>query len=388
MNLPRINKMKTLKLFRKEHIKSHLLFWCLFLVCNTAMALELKDRLLLPSKVFSNAEKSALLDVTVLGSRLIAVGERGVIVYSDDAGEKWQQAEVPVSVTLTSMFFSDDLNGWAVGHSGVILYSKDKGSKWELQLEGNQANEALFYIAKKDFKAAKSEYEKATEEEQEDLVYVLEDAEFAVSNAEFDKALGPTNPFLDVWFRNQNEGYAVGAYGLFFETRDGGKTWGSAADRLDNIDRYHLNAIRGIDGGALFIVGEAGTMFASYDQGSTWETLYAPYQGSFFGLQSVGQNGELLVYGLKGNVYRSEDDGQSWKKVDVPIETSLTSSIRSQTGAITLVGFSGVVITSNDGGDTFVKIKQSGFEAYNGVSALQNSELILVSDHGVHFQSY
>jgi len=388
MNLPRIKKMKTLKKFRKEYIKTYLLLCCLLLACNAAVALELKDRLLLPSKVFSNAEKSALLDVMVLGDRLIAVGERGVIVYSDDAGEKWQQAEVPVSVTLTSMFFTDDLNGWAVGHSGVILYSKDKGSKWEIQLEGNQANEVLYKLAMKDFKGAKSEYEQASEEEQEDLVYDLEDAEFALSNAEFDKALGPANPFLDVWFRNQNEGYAVGAYGLFFETRDGGKTWTSAAERLDNIDRYHLNAIRGIKGGALFIVGEAGTMFASYDQGSNWETLYSPYQGSFFGLQSVGQNGELLVYGLKGSVYSSKDDGQSWQKVDVPVETSLTSSSRSQTGAITLVGFSGVVMTSSDGGKTFFKIKQSGFEAYNGVSALQNSELILVSDHGVHFQSY
>jgi len=202
-----------------------LFFW---VSSNGAYALDIKDRLELPSKVFPHVELSSFIDVSFVSGRLIAIGERGVIAYSDDGGDKWVQAEVPVSITLTAMHFPDEKHGWAVGHSGVILHSKDQGETWQVQFEGNQANKVLFDLAKNDYEQAKVEFEQAEDEEKEDLEYAVEGAEFAFSNAEFDSELGPANPFLDVWFRNEKQGYAVGAYGLFFVTTDGGETWLSA----------------------------------------------------------------------------------------------------------------------------------------------------------------
>jgi len=70
------------------------------------------------------------------------------------------------------------------------------------------------------------------------------------------------------------------------------------------------------------------------------------------------------------------------------VATSLTSSVKSDDGSIILSGLSGAIIRSDSGGENFLKIKQSGFEAYNAVDALPNSALVLVSDKGVHFQSY
>ena len=53
---------------------------------------------------------------------------------------------------------------------------------------------------------------------------------------------------LDVWFADENNGYAVGAYNLIFRTRDGGMTWESWFDRTENPKFFNLYAIRPVAG--------------------------------------------------------------------------------------------------------------------------------------------
>ncbi len=53
---------------------------------------------------------------TKAGNRLVAVGERGIVLLSDDAGLNWKQVDVPVSVTLTGVQFVSPMKGWAIGH--------------------------------------------------------------------------------------------------------------------------------------------------------------------------------------------------------------------------------------------------------------------------------
>ena len=161
---------------------------------GSVYALDLKDRLFVPSKTFSKLEQSAFLDVELLSGRLVALGERGVIAYSDNGGELWSQSVVPVSTMLTAMHFIDETQGWAVGHSGVVLHTRDAGETWTLQFDGNSANQQLMLHAKDELRAKREQFEQANEEEQDDLSYEVEDAEFALSNAEFDGELGPANP--------------------------------------------------------------------------------------------------------------------------------------------------------------------------------------------------
>ncbi|WP_430515935.1 WD40/YVTN/BNR-like repeat-containing protein, partial [Pseudomonas fluorescens] len=55
----------------------------------------------------AKAAHSVLLAVTRAGERLVAVGERGIVLLSDDSGVSWRQAKVPVSVSLTAVQFVD-----------------------------------------------------------------------------------------------------------------------------------------------------------------------------------------------------------------------------------------------------------------------------------------
>ena len=86
------------------------------------------------------------------GERLVAVGERGRIILSDDNGVTWRQVHSPTSVTLTHVTFATPVDGWAVGGMGIVLHSADGGLSWTKQLDGIQAADIALAAANADIK--------------------------------------------------------------------------------------------------------------------------------------------------------------------------------------------------------------------------------------------
>ncbi len=93
-----------------------------------------------PSLADTMAEDAALRDACFLDGRHgWAVGDRGVILRTDDGGRRWLRQNSPVDCPLTSVWFADAEHGWAVGgvttpytHStrGVVLHTSDGGYSW------------------------------------------------------------------------------------------------------------------------------------------------------------------------------------------------------------------------------------------------------------------
>ena len=241
------------------------------------------------------AQKSLILDIAWAGERLVAVGERGHVLLSDDAGEQWRQVTVPTRAALTAVFFTDARTGFAVGHDAVVLRSTDRGETWQ-------------------------------------LVHV--DAEEEA-------------PLLDVFFFDAQRGLAVGAYAYFLKTEDGGRSWELSA--INDEDDFHLNAISPAPSGDLFIAAEAGFIYHSSDAAATWASLESPYEGSFFGALSDTDN-ELLVFGLRGNLYRSTDAGEEWQRIELGTQAMLTDAARLPDGRRVIVGLEGMVLIEHDGG--------------------------------------
>lgn len=102
-----------------------------------------QDVLDTPAKVSKLTPHTLLNSVVSTGKRLIAVGWRGDIVYSDDQGKSWTQSAVPVSSDLVAVYFPSEKNGWAVGQDGVVLQTSDGGANWTKQLDGRGAAELL-----------------------------------------------------------------------------------------------------------------------------------------------------------------------------------------------------------------------------------------------------
>ena len=300
-----------------------------------------------------------LTDVAREGKRIVAVGDRGYIVYSDNDGESWQRAKTPPGLALlNSVYFSDANTVWAVGHDSVILKSSDQGKEW------TQA-----YSSAKD-----------------------------------------QRPLMDILFVDANHGFAVGAYGAFLETLDAGKSWTlrkvipsaakpklvvksvrggrNAGAQVDDeseksVDEdKHLNAIIKLSGSKLFIAGEAGTMLLSNDTGKTWERVVSPYKGSYFGAM-LANDGGVLALGLRGNVFRAQDSSlTAWTPVVTNTKASMMGATKLADGAIILSGLSGTLLMSRDNGRTFAPIESGTIKPLAATVQGKGATLLVVGETG------
>ena len=283
-----------------------------------------------PAQLEPLASSSLLLDLALAGKRIVAVGERGHVLLSDDQGNTWRQAQsVPTRVMLTAVYFVDAEHGWAVGHDETILNTVDGGETWTRSHFAPEAQQ----------------------------------------------------PLLDLWFANRVSGIAVGAYGSYFTTNDGGRTWSGARfaparapassganatpEEEELPPDYHLNRIVGV-GNRLYIAAEGGQLYRSDDRGANWRALPSPYEGSFFGLVPIRGEG-LLAFGLRGHLFRSADAGETWHEIQTGTTAMLTDGVAVNDIRVVIGGLTGVLLVSGDAGETFRLTQQ---DDRKGVAAL------------------
>ena len=307
-----------------------------------------------PALASRHAAHSVLLGAAMVGERIVAVGERGIVVLSDDGGTTWRQAPVPVSVTLTAVRFADARHGFAVGHAGTVLSSSDGGETWVRRLDGLR-------IAELALQAARSSGDAAALKEAERLV-----------------ADGADKPLLDLWVFDAQRALVVGAYGLVFATDDGGSTWAPWMARLDNRKGLHLYAVRA-RGDTLLLAGEQGLVLQSTDGGRKWRRLALPYQGSFFTAEIL-PGGELIVAGLRGNAWRSGDGGASWAALTATMPVSITGSALGAGGAPWFVNQAGFVLGARGG--ALVPRNAKPLPPLNGLLARPDGSLLALSIDG------
>jgi len=313
----------------------------------------------LPAEEAPLATRSLLLDLANAGSRLVAVGERGHVLLSDNHGQTWRQAKsVPTQTLLTAVCFSDERNGIAVGHDEIVLTTTDKGETWKRRHYAPEAQQ----------------------------------------------------PLLDV-LCNGHDAIAVGAYSTYLTSSDSGTTWSerkfaavkptppavaakpgarpssvvvsSTADDDVPAD-FHLNRIVAASGSRLYIAAEAGHLYRSDDTGATWIELPSPYEGSFFGILPL--NGDsILAYGLRSRLFRSDDAGNTWRAVDLrdEEEVMLTDAARLPGGGVVMVGLAGLVMLSGDDGEHFVSSQQNDRKGISAVLPSGTTEVITAGEAGV-----
>jgi photosystem II stability/assembly factor-like uncharacterized protein len=329
----------------------------------SAQTVDALDR---PAVASQSGEHAVLLDVTMAGGRVVAVGERGLIEYSDDKGQTWRQASVPTSVSLTRVRFATPLAGWAVGHSGVVLYTVDGGQTWSRQLDGRTAAQLAVDAAQADAQHAGP----GNAEAQRGLT----DAQRLVSD-------GPDKPFLNLLFENDKTGYVVGAYGLIFKTDDGGATWKSWMGHADNPRGMHIYGIAE-RGNMMYMAGEQGLVLRSTDHGNKFTRVETPYKGTYFTLTLL-PTGEIILGGMKGNAYRSTDQGRSFTKVNVPIPVSLSAAAVMSDGTLVFANQAGMLLASQDKGVSLRPLPSGSLPPIAGLADEGHGVLLTVGYGGV-----
>ena len=298
--------------------------------CEATAAEPLRWPSLQPAQRVANVAGAPLLAAALAGKRVVAVGDHGVVLLSDDGAHFRQAKAVPVRSMLTSIQFLDARRGYAAGHDGVLLGTQDGGDSWTL----------------------------------------------------LRVTPGQEQPILSLHFDSSEHGFAVGLYGWAIETHDGGRSWterpiGSG----DNADR-HLYHVFASQRGTLLVAGEAGTVYRSTDGGANWNPVAVGGKGSLWHGAALA-DGSLLVCGMRGHLYRSLDDGQTWLALYAGSSESLTGIAQQADGSVLVAGMSGTVLRSTDGGATFTLAQRPDREPLTAILATGASSPVLLSLAGL-----
>lgn len=273
------------------------------------------------------ADHVFLLNVADTGQRLVAVGERGVVLLADEKGKSWQSIRTGTTRTLAGIAFSSPEVGIAVGHGGTLLRTLDGGRNW-VPVTAETHGDALLGVA----------------------------------------ALGDGR--MAAW----------GAFGLYLLSTDNGASWKRLSVIDGDFDRHIAQVIRLADGDWL-MVGESGTLARSHDHGETWQVQPSPYAGSLFGaLQS--RDGQLFIYGMRGNLWVSADGGQHWSRRDTATTFAFNGALQLASGRILVLGNSGLVLASDDHGEHFQALPSSRASLARAVQ-LADGRLLAVGERGV-----
>jgi photosystem II stability/assembly factor-like uncharacterized protein len=277
------------------------------------------------------ATHGVLLGVGRAGNRLVAVGDRGIILLSDDQGKTWREVPTGKPELLTSVLFTTPQEGWAVGQDSTILHTTDAGEHWTAQTKDDGNDQALFSIA----------------------------------------SLGAGHLI------------ATGAYALVLETTDG-QTW--TPDKLPNLDEdYHLNCVMahfgegGVDD--VVVTGEAGHAFVRH--GAAWKPIPVGYDGSQFGCLTRS-DGSMYSFGLRGSLFVSTTATPGWTRIPTGEERSIFGGTVLSNGLIALVGGNGLMLLLDPHTNTLRRMVPVSGATLSGVVEAPNGAWVVVGDDGVH----
>lgn len=348
-------------------------------VAPAVTAMALPDLLDTPALIADRAVEATLYDLGETRTGLVAVGERGIILTR--TGDSWAQSTVPVGVTLTAVAFNGAGTGLAVGHDGVILRSTDGGANWARVADGRTLFPQLVELATTRHAEAEAALKDATDETREDLEFELEDQLFKLETAQQSLEYGPSWPLLDVVFTDAETAWAVGAYNMIFRSTDGGATWTTMADNIDNFDDLHLNAILKTAAGSLIVAGEGGMLFRSTDAGESFERWDTDAALSLFGLV---ENGVVLVaYGFGDSYQISDDDGATWRSERLEDNLLLIGDIDLGAGRTGLLGGGGLMVDIGPDGPNPPSRPTAGRAFLSGGVVLPDGTMIFTGEDGL-----
>jgi photosystem II stability/assembly factor-like uncharacterized protein len=344
------------------------------------------DLLQIPAIPSVNATKSLLIDIERVGKNLFATGEFGQILKSEDNGKTWLAGKVPVSVTLTSVYFANDALGYAVGHDGVVLKTEDGGVNWTKLIDGSTINKFVLEIVQAKADALQEQVdslpENAKPDVREALEVAAEEAAFLVDTAQGDVEVGPSKPLLDVIVNKNGIVFVSGAYGQLLKSTDQGATWTYLGDRTNNPNNYHLNTMLLSKTGEIWVAGEQGTVLVSSDEGETWISKKIGYDGSIFALVEAPETRTMVAVGLRGHVFRLPFGTSEWQEIKTNLRETFSGATVLADGSMLVVGSRGIMARSTDDFQTIQVARRPDKLPSATVVQLNEQEILLAGLRG------
>lgn len=202
----------------------------------------------------------------------------------------------------------------------------------------------------------------------------------------WEEIISPTTEDLySIAFRDDQNGVAVGASGIYLETQDGGHTWSSRDIGATNSEL--LAVVLEADGRGL-ITGSFGRVWQTDSGGARWEPITIPWDEVLSDvwnnvgpvephLYDVAMVGNVVwVVGEYGLVLISTDGGRNFERHRGGQFTDLhlfaVDLVDSGRGIV--AGQAGIIFASSDGGSTWEESSRWGTDLY-GISMYDRGTL-------------
>lgn len=313
------------------------------------------------------------------------------ISISINAQNFWEKIESPTSKRLTSVAFTDSLNGWAAGDSGIIIHTSDGGVSWETQYYNDSLSIVNLCFLNDQYgfaSAASSLYEpfgsfllKTTNgginwsaeylrlgELYVNYIYFLDSLNaFAAGYPTFfmrtsdggenwrpvtrDSSIYAGYPPYKIKFYDENYGYACGGVrdvtGVIWRTTDGGFSWDTVVD-TSSAPPEPLFAIQIFDSLNVLVMGGdpeygASTLRTS-DAGNFWQydTLGILWYPVEVGFRTMSEGWAPM--GPKLGFLFTSDSGENWSLLPTPDSAYVTNISFPDSSHGYAVGINGTIL--------------------------------------------
>ncbi len=273
-------------------------------------------------------------------SVVVAIGDMGVLIRSEDAGLTWDALPQLPTYNYTSLFFTDSLTGYACGamsNTGIIIKTVDGGLHWTVLEEGGApeisttrtlwfTNDSVGYCG------TFQKILKTTDAGENWTAYSFSEA----------------YPHQDIEFINENIGFSV-AGGRIFRTLNAGSSW----TQVFYDSNYLLNEINFVNDtlGFVSVFSSVTKMYKTIDGGSTWAVFNIPVSWVVDSYEFVNDSTGYLAAGSSTNIYKSVDYGSTWSIVgNLNLGSNFLGFATNDLGYIVSVGENGIIYQSSQDG--------------------------------------
>ncbi|HEX2720002.1 MAG TPA: YCF48-related protein [Candidatus Deferrimicrobium sp.] len=256
-----------------------------------------------PAETTTAATKAMILSSARAGKRIVAAGNHGIVLLSDTDGADFRQAKsVPVRSTLTAVFFVDEKTGWAVGQWGVVLRTDDAGESWTLQRHDTSVDQPLFSVWFRDrqrgYAVGLWSLLLATVDGGKTWTQVNLPAPPGAKKAD--------RNLLKIFANRMGTLFIAAEQGMILKSYDG-ENWAYISTG------YKGSFWTGIvlNNGTLLVGGLRGTIYRSADDGRSWREAKSEFKSSITDFAEAG--GKVYAVGLDGVFLESDDGGAAFK---------------------------------------------------------------------------
>jgi len=239
------------------------------------------------------------------GEDVFIVGNYGILIYTNDGGENWNNLDIGTTEHLRDIFFLSNLIGFICGDGATVLKTVDGGMTWinlnAVMTGVNTIGKICFLNEDRGFIGGFN-FMQETIDGGLTWTYV----------PGFEPVAGELFQIQDIQFLNDNVGYVSGDVGLFYKTEDGAETW---IDKQVVIPDYLTESLFSFkfldsDPNIGFACGYYGLLIRTYDAGDTWELMSSDIPGTntpggptFHALDFFGNKGLMAGSGGKISGY-------------------------------------------------------------------------------------